>query len=76
MVFSSEKFWSYIIRTKVIVHPDQVALRYIMSNKDAQLRLIRWALLLQEFNFEVKDQKGTKNQVTDHLSRIEKEAMQ
>ena len=32
-------------------------------------------LLLKEFDFEVKDRKGTKNQVSDHLSRLEYEAM-
>ena len=38
--------------------------------------LIRWVLLLQEFKFEVKDRKGIKNQVTDHLSRLEDGVMQ
>ncbi|XP_042041716.1 uncharacterized protein LOC121787134, partial [Salvia splendens] len=33
-------------------------------------RLIRWVLLLQEFNWEVRDKKGTENKVADHLSRI------
>lgn len=31
--------------------------------------------LLQEFDYEVKNQKGTENQVANHLSRIEEEAM-
>ena len=37
--------------------------------------MIRWVLLLQEFDFEVLDRKGTENQVADHLSRLEDEAM-
>ena len=39
-----------------------------------KLRLIRWVLLLQEFDFEVKDRNGTKNQVANHLSRLKDEA--
>ncbi|RDX63183.1 Retrovirus-related Pol polyprotein from transposon 17.6, partial [Mucuna pruriens] len=39
---------------------------------DAKPRLIRWMLLLQEFNIEIRDQMGAENSVADHLSRIEK----
>ena len=46
-----------------------------MEKKDVKPRLIRWVLLLQEFYFEVIDRKGTENQVTCHLSRLEDEAM-
>ena len=46
-----------------------------MEKKDAKPRLIRWVLLLQEFNFEVRDRKGTENEVADHLYPIEDEAM-
>jgi len=42
-----------------------------MEKKDAKPRLIRWVLLLQEFNFEVKDRNGCENQVVDHLSWLE-----
>ena len=46
-----------------------------MVKKDAKPRLIRWVLLLNEFDFEVKIRKGTENQVVDHLSRIEDKSM-
>ncbi|RDX83524.1 Retrovirus-related Pol polyprotein from transposon 17.6, partial [Mucuna pruriens] len=51
---------------------DHVALRYLLKKLDAKLRLIRWMLLLQEFDFQIRDKKGAENSVADHLSRIEK----
>lgn len=70
VVYAFEKFWAYQLETKVVVHTDHAALRYLMEKKDAKLRLIRWVLLLQEFDFKVKDQKEYENQVADHLSRL------
>nr|GFC38446.1 reverse transcriptase domain-containing protein [Tanacetum cinerariifolium] len=39
---------------------------------DAKARLLRWVLLLQEFDFDVLDTKGAENLAADHLSRLEK----
>ena len=75
MVFAFEKFHSYLLGTRVIVHTDHSTLRYLMAKKYVKSRLISWVLLLQEFDFEVLDRKGTENQVADHLSRLEDEAM-
>nr|XP_009803797.1 PREDICTED: uncharacterized protein LOC104249118 [Nicotiana sylvestris] len=71
IVYSFEKFQAYLLGSKVIVYTYHVALRYLMTNKDVKPRLIRWALLVKEFDFEVKDRKGTQNKVADHLSRLE-----
>ncbi|CAN6691797.1 unnamed protein product [Malus baccata var. baccata] len=60
IVFALEKFRSYLIGTKVIVFSDHAALKYLLTKKDAKPRLIRWILLLQEFNLKIKDKKGTK----------------
>ena len=54
----------------MIVHTDHAALKYLLTKKDAKPRLLRWILLLQEFDLEIKDKMGVKNGVADHLSRM------
>ena len=50
IVFAFEKFISYLVGSKVIGHTDHAALRYLLTKKDAKPRLLRWILLLQEFD--------------------------
>nr|GEV61862.1 hypothetical protein [Tanacetum cinerariifolium] len=71
VVYAFKKFWSYLILNKSIMHTDHSALKYLFAKKDAKARLLRWVLLLQEFNFKVLDTKGVENLVADHLSRLE-----
>ncbi|KAI5324073.1 hypothetical protein L3X38_033146 [Prunus dulcis] len=53
VVFALEKFHSYLVVSKVIVYFDNAALRFLLTKKDAKPRLIRWILLLQEFDLEI-----------------------
>jgi hypothetical protein len=70
LVLTFEKFRSYIVNSKVIVHTDHAAIKYLLAKKDAKPRLIRWIPLLQEFDVEICDNKGVENVVADHLSRM------
>ena len=71
MVFACDKFRPYIVDSKVTVHTDHAAIKYLMEKKDAKPTLIRWVLLLQEFDLHIIDRKGAENPVADNLSRLE-----
>nr|GEX95439.1 DNA-directed DNA polymerase [Tanacetum cinerariifolium] len=71
MVYTFEKFWSYLIMNKSIMYTDHSALKYLFTKKDSKTRLLRWVLLIQEFTFKGIDTKGAKNLAADHLSRLE-----
>ena len=72
IVFACEKFRPYILGSHVVIHTDHAAIKYLMAKKEAKPRLIRWVLLLQEFDLEIKDKKKSDNVIADHLFRIER----
>ena len=65
MVVACDKFRSYIVDSKVIVHTDHAAIKYLMEKKHAKPRLIQWVFL------HITDRKGAENPIADNLSRLE-----
>ena len=70
MVYALDKFHYYLIGSDIVIFTDHSALKYLLTKQNSKARLIRWVLLLQEFNIQIKDKKGVENAVTDHLSRL------
>jgi len=68
--YALEKCRAYLIGSSVSVYTDHAAIKYLLTKFVSKLRLIRWILLLQEFDFVIKDKKGSENFVADHLSRL------
>ncbi|XP_061336688.1 uncharacterized protein LOC133283794 [Gastrolobium bilobum] len=76
VIYAFDKFRTYLLGSKVIVYTDHAALKYLLTKQDAKPRLLRWMLLLQEFEIEIKDKKGVENRVADHLSRLQEKELQ
>ena len=75
IVYAFDKFRAYLVGQKVIVYSDHAALKYLLGKKDAKPRLLQWILMLQEFDWEVRDKKGSENLVADHLSRLDQDGL-
>jgi hypothetical protein len=60
IIFAIDKFRSYLVGAKVIVYTNHTTLKYLLTKKDTKPWLIRWILLLQEFDLEIKDRKEQK----------------
>ncbi|GJX92342.1 reverse transcriptase domain-containing protein [Tanacetum coccineum] len=71
VVYAFEKFQPYLVLSKTIVYTDHSTLKYLLAKQDAKPRLLRWILLLQEFDVIIRDKKGAENLAADHLSRLE-----
>ena len=70
VVYALDKFQAYLVRSDIIILTDHSASKYLLTKQSAKARLIRWVLLLQEFNLQIRDKKGVENVVSDHLSRL------
>nr|GFA00355.1 DNA-directed DNA polymerase [Tanacetum cinerariifolium] len=71
VVYAFENFRWYLIMNKSIIYTDHSALKYLFAKKDVKARLLRWILLLQEFDFKVIDTRRVENYAAGHLSRLE-----
>ncbi|RVW25148.1 Retrovirus-related Pol polyprotein from transposon 17.6 [Vitis vinifera] len=58
VVFALDKLRAYLVGSSIVVFTDHSALKYLLTKQDAKARLIRWILLLQEFNLQIRDKKG------------------
>ena len=70
VVYALEKFRAYLVGSFIVIFTDHSALKYLLTKHDDKARLIRWVLLLQEFNLQIKEKKRVQNVVVDHLSRL------
>ncbi|RDX74255.1 Retrovirus-related Pol polyprotein from transposon 17.6, partial [Mucuna pruriens] len=69
IVFALDKFRSYLLGSKIIIFSDHAALKFLLKKPNVKPRLIRWMLLLQEFELEIKDKKGGENADLTQLER-------
>ncbi|GJV37540.1 reverse transcriptase domain-containing protein [Tanacetum coccineum] len=68
VVYAFEKFQPYLVLSKSIVYTDHSTLKYLFNKQDAKPRLLRWVLLLQEFDIIIRDKKGAENLAADHFT--------
>ena len=69
-VFACDKFRSYLSDAKVKVYTDHQALKELILVKDVKPRLIRWFLLLQEFELQIVERGHTKEEEEKELAML------
>ncbi|RYA43692.1 hypothetical protein [Enterobacter cloacae complex sp. GF14B] len=70
MIYALKKFWHYLLANKFVFFTDHQALLYLVNKPCNTGRIVRWFIILLEFDFTMVVKKGTTHQLADHLSRI------
>ena len=70
IVHALNKFRHYFIGYQTFVHTNHATIKYLMKKSDVNARIIRWLLLLQQFDLTIVDKPGKENGVADFLSRL------
>ena len=70
IVWGVKKFEPYLFGTHFVIETDHQPLQYLRKSKTENGRLMRWAIQLQEYQFDVRVIPGTKNVGADYLSRM------
>ena len=71
IIWAVRKFMKLLWGVRFILQTDHRPLSYLRSSSYKNARVLRWALSLQEFSFEVEPISGTSNVLADLLSRSE-----
>ena len=69
MIFGVTKFRFYLIGKKFILEVDHQPLAYLTQFKGDNSRIMRWALCLQNYDYQIAYIKGCDNHGADFLSR-------
>lgn len=56
-VYTFDKLKSNFLGSKLIVYTDQVALKYLFTKQELKPRLLRWILILQQFDMEIQEKR-------------------
>lgn len=72
LVLAIQHFEVYLTSSKkpIVVFSDHNPLKFLHKLKDKNQRLLRWSLMLQEYDLEIRHVKGKDNIIPDALSRV------
>lgn len=68
-IWAIRRYRPYLEDKPFILRTDSKALTWLQQTKDERSKLTRWALLLQEFTFNIQHCPGRLNELPDALSR-------